>query len=188
MSAIDNVTLQDLWSYISNKIACKHNDPFEELNGIIIPIKADGTFSDPLYSDEFDNVYEWIADLCRNTDKFDTPSFGFMIPGWKKDPETMERIGKNIMFVLVRDHENMEIGTWDLDTNEINMFPEQYDSDSHGDGPMPMALGALSVGISIEQGGLGEPGRLMREARDLMRRGEEMAARAIALLNGMSNN
>lgn len=188
MSATDNVTLEDLWSYISNKIACKTNDPFEDLNGIIIPISEDGAFLSPMYSDEYDDVYEWLAHLCRNTQEFATPSFGFMIPGWKKDPETMERIGQIITFVLVRSHENMEVGCWDLETNTVNLFPEQHESESHGDGPLPMTLAALSVGISIEQGGMGEAGELMRQAKALVERGNQLARQALAMLQEETNH
>lgn len=188
MSDNNNVTLNDLWSYISNRVACKTNDPFEDLNGIIIPISKDGNFMSPLYSDEYDDVYDWIAHLCRNTKLFETQSFGFMIPGWKKDPETLERIGKNIMFILVKSHTEMEVGVWDLDTNEVNLFPEQHDSESQSSGPIAAALGALSVGIEISNGGMGEAGELMREALRLVERGEAMAARALKMLQQKTNS
>lgn len=187
MSGIDNVTINDLWSYISNKIASKVNDPFDELNGILIPIGKDGSFGTPKYSDEYENVYDWISHLCQNTHEFETPSFGFMIPGWKRDIETNERAGQIITFVLVKSYDKMQVGVWDLQTNEVIMADEREAEDAHGDGPLPMSLGALSVGIEIEHGGMGEAGKLMREAKAMVMRGNELAAKAFEMLRTETN-
>lgn len=182
------VTIKDVWSYISNKIASKVNDPFEELNGIIIPVRKDGTFGEVITSDEFDDVYDWLAHLCREAGSFETSSFGFMIPGWKKDPETMERVGQIVTFMLVNSYEDMQVGVWHLDTNEVDYMPLQNESNEWKTGTLPMALGALAVGIEIELGGFGKAGSMMREAKRLMARSNEIALKAMELIKEQSNH
>ncbi len=188
MSAINNLTAKDLWSYISNNITNSTNDPFEELNGVIIPIKRNGSFGASITSDEYDNVYDWIAHLCGNTEPFETESFGFMIPGWKRDPETMEREGQIITFILVKSHDHLEVGAWMLDTNEVVFLSEESETVDSSNGPLSMALSALSVGIAIETGGMGQAGALMRKAKRHIKRGNELAERAIMLLAEQTNH
>lgn len=182
MNAVNNLTARDLWSYISSNITNKVNDPFEEINGVIIPVKRNGSFDTPIKSDDYENVYDWISHLCSNTDPFETPSFGFMIPGWKRDPETMERDGQIITFILVKSYEQMEVGAWMLDTNELHFLSEEAEYNDPSDGPLSMALSALSVGIAIERGGMGQAGALMRKAKRYHKRANELAEKAVAML------
>lgn len=158
-------TPQDLWSFISNKIANKVSDPYEDLMAMIIPINEDGTFCDPIASHDKPEYngdsYDMIRALCFTTELLPTKSFGYMCPAVARDPETGEVVKKIISFALCVEHGVTYFGYWDLDTNDVEYIDP---TDEPYQGELPIALSALSLKWELDRGGLGEVGDAMRDA------------------------
>lgn len=77
------VTIHDVWKHVSNKIANKVNDPFEDLFAMIIPVDTDGTFLSQISSDcdEYEgDSYVLLRRLLRKTDLFPTGAFAYVCP------------------------------------------------------------------------------------------------------------
>lgn len=77
------VTINDVWKHISNKIANKVNDPFEDLFAMIIPIDEEGNFGPAISSDceEYDgDSYTLLKKLTHSTNKLPTGTFAYACP------------------------------------------------------------------------------------------------------------
>jgi hypothetical protein len=182
---MSNASIKELWSHISKTMTSKSNDPFEDLWATVIPVKADGSFGEYIMVDpeEYDDAYEFIRHLSHNTERFETSQFGFMTPAWKRDPETGERVGQTIQFILVTSYHTCEFGMWDLTDNELNFLDSEQAANASLSGELPVALMGLSLGIAIEKGELGEAGELMLKAKKMILEAQEISEKAFAMLN-----
>lgn len=89
-------TIQDLWKHISNKIANKSNDPFDDLFATIIPINEDGTFGTEISSlcDEYEgDTYTMVRRLLQNTDLLPTGSFAYFCPAKAQVVDDASEVG-----------------------------------------------------------------------------------------------
>lgn len=176
-------TVQDLWSHISNKIANKVGNPYEDLLATIIPIDEDGKFcahisahDKPEYNGD---SYDMIRALCFTTELLPTKSFGYMCPAIARDPETGEVAKTIISFALVIEHGNVVFGYWDLDTNEVEYMDKEEDQGYKGE--LPIALSALSLKWELDRGGLGEVGDAMRDALKAAEKAREAIHKVIKM-------
>lgn len=146
-------TIQDLYKHVANKIANKVSDPWNDLWATIIPIDANGNFCEPISSmdkEEYEgDIYTLIKHLCFNTEVLPTHTYGFFSPGYKRDPDTKERIGKMISFALVHDPTTIEYMLWDLEDNSVGDAFQDGDANGYT-GELPIALGALSFKWDID--------------------------------------
>lgn len=186
-----NKTIHDLWKHFSNNIGNKVNDPFEDLWANVVPLSLEDEFLPAIScmeKEEYEgDSYSFIAALCSETHRLPKESFGFFVPARTRDPETNEVVSQIIMLVIVSDPANVQFGYWDLSTNEIELIPEE-DEDHVYKGELPIALAALSFKWSLDNGGGGAAGDLMRksmdlakQAHDLMEQANELAREAAVL-------
>ena len=154
------VTINVVWKHISNTVANKVNDPFEELFASVIPIDRDGNFLDLVNSDceEYEgDSYVMLRKLLRKTDMFPTGGFVYFCPAKITVAETQDEalsiraralVGddprrKVLMIALVHpisaDPETglpadvvMENGIYWLDTNEFEVFPSTVNGQRDG--------------------------------------------------------
>jgi hypothetical protein len=187
---MSTVTIDDLWSYISKTITSKSNDPFDDFWGTVIPVNKDGSFGEYMMvnPDGYEDIYDFFSHLVQHPERFETSSFGFMSPAWKRDPETGERVGKSIQFVLVRSFWDIGFGMWDLDTNELSFLSDEEAEEASISGRLPTALLALSLGLAIELNELGEAGEMMRKAKKMVVDAQELSAKAFEMLNKVPNH
>ena len=176
--------IKDLWSYISKTITNKSNDPFEDLWATVIPVNKDGSFAEPIMvdPDEHDDAYAFIGNLTRNTELFETSQFGFMTPAWKRDPETGERVGQTIQFILVKSYKECEFGMWDLTDNKLTFLDSEQAEMATLSGELPAALMGLSLGIAVDNNELGEAGEILRTAKRMVIEAKELSERAFTML------
>lgn len=193
-----NKSIHDLWKHFSNNIGNKVNDPFEDLWASIVPLSINDEFLPEISSmekEEYEgDTYSFIGNLCNETDRLPKESFGFFVPARKRDPDTNEIVSQIIILAIVNDHENIQFGCWDLATNKVEVLSDYIDNESGYQGQLPIALAALSLKWSLDNGGGGKVGDLMRrsmalaqQAKELMAQAEELAKEA-AILSFSENN
>lgn len=187
-----NKSIHDLWKHFSNNIGNKVNDPFEDLWASIVPLSLDDEFLPEISSmekEEYEgDTYSFVGSLCSETDRLPKESFGFFVPARKRDPDTGEVLSQIIMLAVVSDHENIQFGCWDLATNEVEVLPDNNETENSYQGELPIALSALSLKWVLDNGGGGAVGTLMRksmalvkEAQELMKQAEQLAKEAAML-------
>lgn len=165
------VTINDVWKHVSNKIANKVNDPFDELFASVIPIDSDGTFLDLISSDceEYEgDSYVMLRRLLRKTDLFPTGGFAYLCPAKMSIAKTEEEAitlraralagddqrRKVLMLALIHPvgiNEStgmpadlvMENGIYWLDTNEFQEFPTTVNGQRDGE----VEQGALPMAL-----------------------------------------
>lgn len=155
------VTINDVWKHVSNKIANKVNDPFDELFASVIPIDSDGNFLGLIDSncEEYEgDSYVMLRRLLRKTHLFPTGGFVYMCPAKISIAKTAEEATtlraralagddqrrKVLMLSLVHpigvNEETgmpadvvMENGIYWLDTNEFQEFPPTVNGQRDGE-------------------------------------------------------
>jgi hypothetical protein len=179
-----NKSIHDLWKHFSNNIGNKVNDPFDDLWASVVPLSLDDEFLPEISSMEKEEYegdsYAFIANLCHETDRLPKESFGFFVPARKRDPDTGEVVSQIIMLAVVSDHNTIEFGCWDLATNKVEIISDD-DDESRYQGELPIALASLSLKWSIDHGGCGAVGDLMRKSMNLAREAQELMQQAEAL-------
>lgn len=199
------VTMEDAWKHVSNKIANKANNIWEDLDPMIIPIDADDNFMKPITcgdQPEYGNdSYDMIRALCWNTDLLPTGTFLYVCPGRSREltkelaeelegldnaAEVVNKLPFKYILVLSLVHpmkyvEEEDTWTPDIESGvywvEKNEF-QHMPSDADDKGQLPMALGALSLKWAIDNDAIGEVGRKLGEALDLTREAFEKARSA----------
>lgn len=161
------MNIQDVWKHISNKVANKVSNPFDDLYAAIIPIDENGEFTEVISSmDGYEgDSYTLIIGLIHDTDKLPTANFAYYCPGRKRNVETGEVESHSIIFALVNGHENVVFGMWELETNKVEYFEE--DSNQEFGGELPIALASLALKKQIDSDQMGEIGKLMKESLQL---------------------
>lgn len=161
--------IEDVWKYISNKVANKVNDPFEDLHATVVPI-IDGEFGEPISSisqeDWEGDTYLMLRDLATEEVARVGSTFAYFCPGKKRHPDTNEVISLTIIFALIKNPSTVEFGVWDIADNKVEFMREEEDGESWG-GELPLALCALSLRAAIDNDELGELGQMMKEALKL---------------------
>lgn len=181
------ISARGLFEHVSNKIANKYNDPWDDMWPMIIPVGTDGSFVTPITSDndEYDgDSYVLIKKLCFTTDKLPTGSFGFICPikARSVNPdkgETLETATPMLGIVVgaINGPEDMQFGIWNLETNEFMDMPE-----GEGDGQLFQALGALAFKWQIDNGQLGKAGEMLKRSMELAEESANLAKEAMLLM------
>lgn len=176
------MNIEQVWKHVSNKIANKVSDPFDDLCAAILPINEDGTFGTPISSSDNGwegDTYKMISELIGMENTPMTEHFGYYCPILKHDPEDEKTIiGRGIVFAHVNGHENLSFGIWDLDENEVTYFTEEETSEETPAGALIVALASLAMKIEIFTDKLGEMGQVMKEALLLAKESQEKVAAA----------
>lgn len=196
------VTLEDAWKHVSNKIANKVNNIWEDLNAMIIPVDADGNFMKPIVctdKPEYNgDSYDMIRSLCWDTDLLPSPTFLYVCPGRARqldsdpgDVENIQEIIKNLpyKYILtislvhpmkyVEDEDtwvpDIDHGVYWVDKNTFERMP----TDGKENGQLPLALGALSFKLAIDRGLMGDVSKELGEALELARQSFEKVKKAV---------
>lgn len=196
------VTLEDAWKHVSNKIANKVNNVWEDLEAMIIPIDTDGNFMKPIScTDEPEyngDSYDMIRSLCWNTDLLPTPTFVYVCPARARqldadpgDVENIQEIIKNLPYKYILtvslvhpmkyDEEqdtwlpDIDHGVYWVDKNTFERMP----TDGKENGQLPLALGALSFKLAIDRGLMGDVSKELGEALELARESFEKVKKAV---------
>lgn len=210
------VTINDAWKHVSNKIANKVNDPFEELFASVVPIDKDGNFLGLISSDceEYEgDSYVMLRRLLDKTHLLPTGGYLYLCPCKVAVTTSMDEYAnlkekarrgedtrrKALVLALVHpitlNEETgmpadvvMENGIYWLDTNEFDELPPTVNGstgDNEETGTLPMALGALALKCSMDNGTLGEIGMRLAKALALA---EQSLSEAEAIFESIKNN
>lgn len=204
------VTLNDVWKHISNKIANKVNDPFEELFASVIPIDRDDNFLDVISSDcaEYEgDSYVLLRKLVDKTHLLPSGGFVYFCPAKVTQVDIDQETGKQVdtrekrkCLVISLVHPIVatdgtgypssvviDNGIYWLDTNEFQEMPPTINGEQDGQevGNLPMALGALALKCALDNGSLGDLGVRLLKA---LAKAEESLAEAEAVFESLKDN
>lgn len=205
------VTLNDVWKHISNKIANKVNNPFDELFASVIPIDRDDNFLDVISSDcaEYEgDSYVLLRKLVDKTHLLPSGGFVYFCPAKVTqvdiDQETGEQVDTrekrkclviSLVHPIVAVDSNgwpsnviVENGIYWLDSNEFQEMPPTINGEQDGQeisGNLPMALGALALKCALDNGSLGDIGARLLKA---LAKAEESLAEAESIFESLKDN
>lgn len=201
-------TIEDVWKHISNKIANKVNNPFEELFAMVIPIDTEGNFCKEINSDcdEYEgDSYTLLRKLSENTSLLPTGTFAYACPARVRQIDAAEAEGKtddelramakpreilmvSLVHEITADEEGnptdviIENGVYWIDDNTFSELPKSingYTEDGEEtSGQLTVALGALGLKWSLTNDRLGELGRMLNESLELAKKALEQAETA----------
>lgn len=202
------VTIDDVWKHVSNKIANKVNDVWEDLNPMIIPVDNDGNFLAPIDSEsrpEYGgDTYSLIRALCWNTELLPSATFVYVCPARirrldapmaeasQRSPEELRRMVESapassaLLISLVHPIEYVEgRDTWRprVDNGvwwlERNEFEYMPNTNEDDDeGQLPIALGALALKWAIDNGKMGDFGNQLKRSMELAEEARKLAQQA----------
>lgn len=163
--------IENVWKHISNKVANKVSDPFEDLHATVIPI-VDGEFGELIssFTDEYEgDSYVMLKKLATEDVPRVPSTFAYFCPAKKRDTETGDVVANAVIFALVDkpmvEGGSISFGIWDLNTNEVDY--NRGDDGEEWAGELPIALAALSLRAAIHNDEMGELGQVMKEALEL---------------------